>query len=329
MNRRELIGLIACTTAGWPMAAPAQQVDKPRRVGVLMDLAENDPEGQARLTAFRSELSRLGWSSTGNPIVDVRWGAGVANRMRDYAAELVALMPDAILASGSPAVAALQQSTTKVPVVFTSVVDPVGAGFVASLARPGGNVTGFMLLEYSVGIKWLELLKEVEPQITRVAVLRDPTLASGIGQFGAIQAAASSLGVELFPVGLRNAEEIKNTINAFASGAKGGLIVTASTLATLHRDLIVTLASTHRLPTVYSNRLFVTDGGLLSYSPDRIDQFRRAAGYVDRLLKGEKSSDLPVHAPTKYELVINLKTAKALGLSVPPSLLARADEVIE
>ena len=242
MNRRELMGLIACTIVGGPMAATAQQVDKPRRVAVLMDLAENDPEGQARLTAFRSELSRLGWSSTGNPIVDVRWGAGVANRMRDYAAELVALMPDAILASGSPAVAALQQSTTKVPVVFTSVVDPVGAGFVASLARPGGNLTGFMLLEYSVGIKWLELLKEVQPQITRVAVLRDPTLASGSGQFGAIQAAASSFGVELTPVGLRNAEEIKSTINAFASGAKGGLIVTASTLATLHRDLIVTLA---------------------------------------------------------------------------------------
>jgi putative ABC transport system substrate-binding protein len=234
-------------------------------------------------------------------------------------------MPDAILASGSPAVAALQQSTTKVPVVFTSVVDPVGAGFVASLARPGGNLTGFMLLEYSVGIKWLELLKE----ITRVAVLRDPTLASGSGQFGAIQAAASSFGVELTPVGLRNAEEIKSTINAFASGAKGGLIVTASTLATLHRDLIVTLASKHRLPTVYSNRLFVTDGGLLSYSPDRIDQFRRAAGYIDRLLKGEKPSDLPVHAPTKYELVINLKAAKAIGLTFPPAVLGRADEVIE
>ena len=329
MNRRELMGLIACTILGGPMTATAQQVDKPRRVGVLMDLAENDPEGQARLTAFRSELSRLGWSSTGNPIVDIRWGAGVANRMRDYAAELVALMPDAILASGSPAVAALQQSTTKVPVVFTSVVDPVGAGFVASLARPGGNLTGFMLLEYSVGIKWLELLKEVQPEITRVAILRDPTLASGSGQFGAIQAAASSFGVELTPVGLRNAEEIKSTINAFASGAKGGLIVTASTLATLHRDLIVTLASKHRLPTVYSNRLFVTDGGLLSYSPDRIDQFRRAAGYIDRLLKGEKPSDLPVHAPTKYELVINLKAAKAIGLTFPPAVLGRADEVIE
>src|SRR5262245_53335318 len=329
MNQRELIGLIACTTVGWPMAATAQQVDKPRRVGVLMDVAENDPEGQARLTAFRSELSRLGWSSTGNPVVDVRWGAGVANRMRDYAAELVALMSDAVLASGSPAVPALQQATTKVPIVFTSVVDPVGAGFVASLARPGGNVTGFMLLEYSVGIKWRELLKEVDPQITRVAVLRDTTLASGIGQFGAIQGAAPSFGVELTPVGLRNAEEIKNTINAFASGAKGGLIVTASTLATLHRDLIVTLASKHRLPTVYSSRLFLTDRGRLSHSTDRIDQFRQAAGYVDRLLKGEKPSDLPVHAPTKYELVINLKTARALGVPVPPSLLARADEVIE
>jgi ABC-type uncharacterized transport system substrate-binding protein len=329
MNRREFIGLIGYITIGWPMTVTAQQADKPRRVGVLMDLAENDPEGQVRLTVFRSELSRLGWSSSGNPIVDVRWGAGVANQMREHAAELVRLMPDAILASGSPAVAALQQSTTKVPVVFSSVVDPVGAGFVASLARPGGNVTGFMLLEYSIGIKWLELLKEVEPQIKRVAVVRDPTLASGSGQFGAIQAAASSFGVELIPVGMRNADEIKSAINAFASGVKGGLIVTASTLATLHRDLIVTLVSEHRLPAVYSNRLFVTDGGLLSYSPDRIDQFRRAASYVDRILKGEKPSDLPVQAPTKFELVINLKTAKALGLTVPTSLLARADEVIE
>jgi putative ABC transport system substrate-binding protein len=329
IQRREFITLLGSTVAAWPVAARAQQPGPMRRVGVLMDLAADDPEGRARVAAFRSELSRLGWTDGGNIRIDIRWGAGVANRMREYAEELVALMPDVILASGSPSVGALQQSITKLPVVFTSVVDPVGAGFVASLARPGGNTTGFMLLEYSIGTKWLELLKDAEPRVTRVAVLRDPTLASGSGQFGAIQAVASSFGVELSPIGMRNASEIEDAVNAFAPGAKGGLIITASTLATQHRELIVALASRHRLPAVYSNRLFVTDGGLLSYSPDRIDHFRRAAGYVDRILKGEKPADLPVQAPTKYELVINLKTAKALGLEIPPSLLARADEVIE
>jgi putative tryptophan/tyrosine transport system substrate-binding protein len=238
-----------------------------RRIGVLMDLAADDLEGRARLAAFRAELSRL-WADGGNISIDIRWGAGIANRMREYAEELVALMPDAILASGSPSVGALQQSMTKLPVVFTSVVDPVGAGFVASLARPGGNTTGFMLLEYSIGTKWLELLKDAEPRVTRVAVLRDPTLASGSGQFGAIQAVASSFGVELSPIGMLNASEIESAVNAFAFGAKGGVIVTASTLATQHRELIIALASRHRLPAVYSNRLFVTDGGLLSYSPD-------------------------------------------------------------
>jgi putative ABC transport system substrate-binding protein len=329
VKRRTFISILGGAAATWPLAARAQQADGMRRIGVLMDLAASDPEGQVRIAAFRAELSRLGWADGGNARIDIRWGAGVANRMREYAEELVALKPDAILASGSPSVGALQQSTIKLPVVFASVADPVGAGFVASLARPGGSITGFMLLEYSIGTKWLELLKDVEPRVTRVAVLRDPTLASGSGQFGAIQAVASSFGVELSPIGMRNASEIEDAVNVFARGAKGGLIVTASTLATLHRELIVALASRHRLPTVYSNRLFVTGGGLLSYSPDRIDQFRQAAAYIDRILKGEKPADLPVQAPTKYELVINLKTAKVLGLTVPDTLLARADEVIE
>jgi putative ABC transport system substrate-binding protein len=329
MRRRQFIALLGGAAVAWPIAARAQQPERMRRIGVLMDLAADDPEGQARLTAFRAEFSRIGWTDGGNARIDIRWGAGLSNRMREHAAELVALMPDAILASGSPSVAALQQSTTKLPVVFTSVVDPVGAGFVTSLARPGGNITGFMLLEYSVGTKWLELLKDVEPRVTRVAVLRDPTLASGSGQFGAIQAVASSFGVELSPIGMGNASEIEDAVNVFARGAKGGLIVTASTLATLHRELIVALASRHRLPAIYSNRLFAAGGGLLCYSPDRINQFRQAAAYVDRILKGEKPGDLPVQAPTKYELVINLKTARALGLEVPPTLLARADEVIE
>jgi putative tryptophan/tyrosine transport system substrate-binding protein len=327
MKRRTFITLLS-GAAAWPLAARGQHTEQ-RRIGVLMDLAADDPEGRARLEAFGAELSRLGWTEGRNARIDIRWGAGVANRMRRYAEELVALTPDVILASGSPSVGALRQSTEALPVVFTTVVDPVGAGFVTSLARPGGNTTGFMLLEYSVGTKWLELLKDVAPLVTRVAVLRDPTLASGSGQFGAIQAAASSFGVELSPIGMRDVGEIESAINAFARGANDGLIVTASTLATLHRELIIALASRHRLPAVYSNRLFVASGGLLSYSPDRIDQFRRAAAYVDRILKGEKPADLPVQAPTKYELVINLKTAKALDLEVPTTLLARADEVIE
>jgi putative tryptophan/tyrosine transport system substrate-binding protein len=328
MIRRQFITLLG-GAAGWPLAARAQQRERMRRIGVLLDLAEADPEGRTQLEQFRTELSRLGWAEGRNTSLDIRWGAGVTSRMREHAEELVALMPDAIFATGSPSVAALQQSTATLPIVFTTVVDPVGAGFVASLARPGGNITGFMLLEYSVGTKWLELLKEVEPRVTRVAVLRDPTVASGSGQFGAIQAVASSFGVELSPVGMRDAREIESALNAFARGTMGGLIVTSSTLATLNRELIVAIASRHRLPAVYSNRLFVTGGGLLSYSPDRTAQFRQAAAYVDRILKGEKPAELPVQAPTRYELAINLKTAKALGLDVPTTLLARADEVIE
>ena len=300
-----------------------------RRIGVLMGLSADDPEGQARLAAFLQGLQQLGWTDGRNVRIDFRWGAGDADRFRRYAAELVALAPDVILASGSPAVGPLLQATRTVPIVFAPVADPVGAGFVDSLARPGGNATGFMLFEYGIGAKWLELLKEIAPGVTRVAVLRDPAIASGIGQFGAIQAVAPSLGVEVSPVNVRDAGEIERAVAAFARGPNSGLIVTGSALAVVHRDLIITLAARHKLPAVYFERYFVAGGGLLSYGPDFVDQYRRAAGYVDRILKGEKPADLPVQAPTKYELVINLKTAKALGLDVPPTLLARADEVIE
>jgi ABC-type uncharacterized transport system substrate-binding protein len=328
MKRRQFI-LALGGAAAWPLAARAQQPERMRRIGVLMDFPADDPESQARIAAFLQGLQASGWSVGRNARIDYRWSAGDADRMRKYATELVALAPDIILASGSPAVGALQQATRTVPIVFASVADPVGAGFVASLARPGGNATGFMLLEYGMSAKWLELLKEIAPNVTRAVVIRDPTLASGSGQLGAIQAVAPSFGVELTPVGVRDADEIERGVATFARSSNGGLIVTASNVATLHRDLIVTLAARHRFPAVYSNRLFVTGGGLISYSPDRIDQFRRAAAYVDRILKGEKPADLPVQAPTKYELAINLKTAKALGLEVPPTLLARADEVIE
>jgi ABC-type uncharacterized transport system substrate-binding protein len=329
MRRRQFITLLGGAAAAWPLAARAQQGERMRRIGVLMDFPADDPESQARIAAFLQGLQASGWSVGRNARIDYRWSAGDADRMRKYATELVALAPDIILASGSPAVGALQQATRTVPIVFASVADPVGAGFVASLARPGGNATGFMLLEYGMSAKWLELLKEIAPNVTRAVVIRDPTLASGSGQLGAIQAVAPSFGVELTPVGVRDADEIERGVATFARSSNGGLIVTASNVATLHRDLIVTLAARHRFPAVYSNRLFVTGGGLISYSPDRIDQFRRAAAYVDRILKGEKPADLPVQAPTKYELAINLKTAKALGLEVPPTLLARADEVIE
>ena len=271
----------------------------------------------------------MGWTDGRNVRIDIRWGAGDADRIRKYAAELVALAPDVILATGSAAVGPLLQATRTVPIVFVHVADPVGAGFVESLARPGGNATGFTTFEYGMSGKWLELLKEIAPGVTRAAVLRDPAIAAGIGQFGAIQSVAPSLGVEVSPVDVRDAGEIERAVAAFARAPNGGLIVTASALAIVHRDLIITLAARHKLPAVYFARYFVTGGGLISYGPDLVDQYRRAAGYVDRILKGEKPADLPVQAPTKYELVINLKTAKALGLDVPPTLLARADEVIE
>jgi len=300
-----------------------------RRIGVLQSLAADDPEGQARLSAFAQSLQQLGWTIGRNVQIDTRWAAGDAERFRRYAAELVALAPDVILAVGAAAVGPLRQVTRTVPIVFVNTSDPVGAGFVESLARPGDNATGFLLYEYGISGKWLELLKEIAPRVTRVAVLRDSALAAGTGQLGAIQAVAPSFGVELRPVDVRDAPEIERAVVAFARASDGGLIVTGSTLALVHRDLIVTLAARHKLPAVYFQRVFVTSGGLISYAPDQIDQFRRAGGYVDRILKGEKPADLPVQAPTKLELVINLKTAKALGLAVPPSIIARADEVIE
>jgi putative tryptophan/tyrosine transport system substrate-binding protein len=328
MRRREFITLLGGAVAACPLGARAQQPERMRRIGVLMGGAGRDPVEHARLAAFLDGLQQLGWTDGRNVRIDTRWPAGEAER-RTYAAELVGLAPDVILASASASVAALQQASRSAPIVFANVIDPVGAGFVASLAQPGGNATGFTAFEYGISGKWLELLKEIAPRVTRVAVLRDPALASGGGQLGALQAVASSFGVELSPVGVRDAGDIERAVSAFARGANGGLIVTGSTAAVAHRSLIVTLAARHQLPAVYAQGYIVTGGGLISYGPDSIDPYRRAAGYVDRILKDEKPADLPVQAPTKYELVINLKTAKALGLTVPPSLLARADEVIE
>jgi putative tryptophan/tyrosine transport system substrate-binding protein len=328
VKRREFITLL-CGAAAWPLAARAQQRERMRRIGVLMSLAADDPEGQARLTAFVQGLQELGWTDGRNVQIDYRWPAGDAERIRRYAAELAALAPDIILAGGGAVVPSLLQATRTIPIVFTQTPDPVGAGFVESLARPGGNVTGFTVFEYGIGAKWLELLKEIAPHVTRAAVIRDAAIASGIGQWGAIQTAAPSFGVELRPVDVRDASEIERAVAAFARSANGGLIVAASTLAIVHRDLIVTLAARHKLPAVYTNRFFVRSGGLISNGPDSVAPHRRAAGYVDRILKGEKPADLPVQAPTKYEMVINLKTAKALGLEIPPTVLARADEVIE
>jgi ABC-type uncharacterized transport system substrate-binding protein len=327
-RRREVITLLS-GAAAWPLVARAQQGERMRRIGVLQSLAADDPEGQARLAAFAQGLQQSGWAIGRNLQIDTRWAAGDAERFRRYAAELVALVPDVILAVGAAAVGPLQQSTRTVPIVFVNTSDPVGAGFVESLARPGGNATGFLLYEYGTSGKWLELLKEIAPRVTRVAVLRDSALAAGTGQLGAIQAVAPSFGVELRPVDVRDAPEIERAVAAFARASDGGLIVTGSTLALVHRDLILTLAARHKLPAIYFQRVFVTSGGLISYAPDQIDQFRRAGGYVDRILKGEKPADLPVQAPTKLELVVNLKTAKALGLEIPTTVLARADEVIE
>jgi putative ABC transport system substrate-binding protein len=328
MQRREFITLLG-GAAAWPIAARAQQTERVRRVGVLMSLAADDPESLARLTAFLQRLQELDWTDGRNIRIDYRWAAGDAERSRRYSAELVALAPDVILAAGSVGLEALQQATRTVPIVFVHVADPVGGGFVNSLARPGGNATGFSQFEYGVIGKLLELLKEIAPGVTRVAVIRDPTISAGAGQFGAIQTAAPSFGVEVSPVNMRDAGEIERAIAGFALAANGGLILTAGPLASIHRELIVTLAARHKLPAIYFERYFVMGGGLISYGPHLVDQYQRAAGYVDRILKGEKPADLPVQAPTKYELIINLKTAKTLGINVPPSLLARADEVIE
>jgi putative ABC transport system substrate-binding protein len=327
VTRRAFITLICGAAAAWPLAARAQQPERMRRIGVLMNLAADDAEGQARLAAFVHDLQQLGWTDGRNVRIDVRWVAGDARLFHRYADELLALAPDAILASATPSVQALQQATGAVPIVFANVGDPVGMGLVASLARPGGNITGFTPFEFGFGAKWLEMLKEIAPRVTRVAVLRDLTI--GPAQLSAIQAVAPSFGVELSAVGVRDAAELERTVAAFARSSNAGMIVTASTSAAVHRHLITMLAARHGLPAVYPYRYFVTAGGLISYGANATDQYRRAAGYIDRILKGEKPADLPVQAPTKYELVINLKTAKALGLDVPPALLARADEVIE
>jgi putative ABC transport system substrate-binding protein len=329
LRRREFIALLGGAAVAWPLAARAQQPGGMRRIGVLMSIAADDPAAQARLEAFLQGLQQLGWTEGRNVRIDIRWGAGDAERNRTLAAELVALAPDVILAHSSAAVAPLLQQTRSIPIVFTVVADAVGAGYVDSMARPGGNATGFINWEYSIGGKWLELLKDIAPGTTQVAVLRDASTAVGPGQFGAIQAVAPSFGVELRPVDVRDPGEIERSITTFARGSNSGLIVTGSAPATVHRKVIIALAARHKLPAVYVNRFFVVDGGLLSYGPDFVDQLWRAASYVDRILKGEKPADLPVQAPARYELVINVKTARALGLEVPPTLLARADEVIE
>jgi putative ABC transport system substrate-binding protein len=331
MRRRQFIALLggAVVPLALPRAARTQQPERMRRIGVLMGPAADDPDGQARIAALLQGLQQLGWAVGRNVRVDIRWAAGNAEDSRRYAAELVALASDVIVANGSMSMVPLLQATRSVPIVFVVVPDPVGAGSVDSLARPGGNATGFMSFEYGMSAKWLELLKQVAPDVTRVAVIRDPAITAGAGQFGAIQSVAPSFGVEVSPISARDAPEIERAIAAFVHSSNGGLVVTQSALTTVHRDLIVTLAARHKLPAVYYERHFVTAGGLISYGPDFIDQHRQASTYVDRILKGEKPADLPVQAPTKFELVINLKTAKALGLIVPPALLTRADEVIE
>ena len=329
MRRREFLGLTAGAAAAWPLAARAQQSDRIRRIGVLNGQAANDPDAQANIAAFLQGLQQLGWTDGRNVRIDHRWAAGNPADIRKYAAELVALAPEVILATGASPLGPLLQATRTVPIVFAIVPDPVGAGFVDSLSRPGGNTTGFMQAEYNLSGKWLELLKQIAPGVTRAAVLRDPAITAGIGQFAIIQSVAPAVGVEVSPVNVRDAAEIERAVTAFARTPNSGLILTASALSVVHRDLIVTLAARHKLPAVYYRRLFVIGGGLISYGADFLDQCRRAAGYVDRILKGEKPADLPVQAPTKYELVINLKTAKTLGLEIPSSVLALADEVID
>ena len=327
MRRREFIGLLGGTAVAWSLAVRAQQVVK--RIGFQLNLEESDQEAVPYISAFEQSLMRLGWVVGRNVQIDYRHTGGVAARVRSTAVELLALNPDVILTVGGSQVGPLQELTSTVPIVFVQVTDPVGGGFVDSLARPGRNATGFTVFEFGIGGKWLELLKEVAPHVIRAAMLRDPANPSGTGLFGAAQSIAPSLGVEVSPVGLRDAAEIERGVSAFAGEPDGGLIVTPSNLALTHRQLIIALANRYRLPAVYPLRYFVTDGGLISYGPDVVDQYRQAAAYVDRILKDEKPADLPVQAPTKYQLAINLKTAKAIGLDVPPTVLARADEVIE
>jgi putative ABC transport system substrate-binding protein len=325
MRRREFIALVG-GAATMPLVARAQQNDRVRRVGVLMPFAQDSPEGQARIAAFVQEMQKLGWIEGRNLQIEYRWDTG---DLRKTATELVTLSPDVILATSTPAVAALQQATRTVPIVFTQVADPVSAGFVAGLAKPGGNMTGFTNFDYDIGAKWLELLKEIAPHVSRVGVIRDPTTTSGMAQFAAVQSVARTFGVEVSALGGRDAKDIENTVTAFVRGLNCGLIVAATPLASNNRNLIISLAARHRLPAVYPFRSYVADGGLISYGSDSVDPHRQAAGYVDRILKGEKPADLPVQAATRFELVINLKTAKALSLNVPSSLLSRANATIE
>ena len=329
MRRREFIALIGSATASWPLAAGAQQAERMRRIGVLTAGVADNLENKARIEAFVQGLRELGWTDDRNVQIVYRWSGGNAADTRKHASELVSLTPDVILSTGSAATGPMLETTRTVPIVFVIVPDPVGSGFVKSLSRPGGNATGFMQFEYSLCGKWLELLKQIAPHVTRAAVLRDPAIQAGIGQFAVIQSVPPSVGVEVTPINISNAAEIESEVAAFGGSANGGLISTASALSLLHRDLIIKLAARYKLPAIYQERSYVAAGGLASYGSDFLDQYRRASAYVDRILKGEKPADLPVQAPTKYELVFNLKTAKALGLTVPPSLLARADEVIE
>jgi len=328
MRRRDLIQAVAGSAIAWPLVGLAQQAQRPRRIGVLMNLSADDKEGQARLIAFVQALSDLGWKNAGNVQIDTCWGAGETGRFHQCAAELVALAPDVILAASASTMDPLLLRTRSIPIVFAQVPDPVGSGYVASLARPGGNATGFTQFDFSITGKWLGLLKEIDPDLTRVIVLRDND-STGVGQFGAIQSAAQSIGIETTPTGVRHTSEIEKAIVEFARVPKSGLVVTGSAPAAVHRDLIITLASRQRLPAIYPFRYFVQSGGLLSYGPTTIDPYKQAAAYVDRILKGEKPADLPVQAPTKYELTVNLRTAKQLGISVPQTLLATADDVIE
>jgi ABC-type uncharacterized transport system substrate-binding protein len=327
-TRRDFITLLG-GAAACPVAARAQQPERMRRIGVLVTQAADDPDARSRNVAFQEELQRLGWADGRNVRIEDRWVAGDAERSRNYAAELLALAPDVILADATLALSSLMKLTRTVPIVFTSVPDPVGAGFVESLARPGGNATGFTPFEYGLSAKWLELLKQIAPGVTRVAVLRDLDNPAGGAQFGAIQAVSSSLGVEVSPIDVREFSEVERRVASFARVPNGGLIVTGSAAATVHRHLFATLAARHKLPAIFPNRFFVSQGALISYGPDFMDQYRRAAGYVDRILRGETPTDLAVQAPSKFELAINLKTAKALSLTVPDQLLATADEVIE
>jgi putative ABC transport system substrate-binding protein len=329
MRRREFITILGSAVVIWPLFAHAQQGERMRRIGVLTPLPADLPDAQARHAVFLQALRQLGWTEGGNVRIEARWSAGDADITRKYAAELVALAPDVILVTGSTGVAPILQATRSIPVVFVIVPDPVGAGYVESLAEPGGNATGFMMFEYDLSAKWLELLKRIAPTVTRAAVLRDAAQTAGIGQFAVIQSVARSVGIDVKAINLRDAAEIERSVAAFARTPNGGLILTAGATSAVHRDLIISLAARYKLPATYQERSYVVAGGLVSYGPNFSDQYPRAAAYIDRILKGEKPADLPVQAPTKYELVINLKTAKALGLTVPTTLLASADEVIE